>query len=380
MFEVDLLIRGGTIVDPARGIEAVGDVAVRGGRMTALPGGEEVRAARIVEAEGCFVTPGLIDHHTHVFGGGTALSVLPDVMLPMGVTTVVDAGGAGTDAFEMFRRVSVEASRIRVLCQLNLSSAGQITEAHPECLDPRHFQRARLAQLAARHPGLIRGLKIRCGAEVVGVFGLEPLRVALDVAGELGLPLVVHTTNPPCDMGELAGMLRPGDVFCHCFHGRGNTAIDVDGHVKPQLREAQVRGVLFDTADARTNHTYQVIRAALADGFLPDIISTDITTGSLFTNMVFGLPVVLSRYLEHGMALADVVRAATATPAQALGLSGTIGTLAPGAQADIAVFALRKRDIRMTNLAGEEMTVRRQLVPQMTVSGGEIVFRQVDFL
>lgn len=380
MFAVDLLIRGGTVVDPERGLEGPGDVAIRGDRIVLPPDGAEVHAEKVVDAEGCLVTPGLIDHHAHVFGGGTALGIRPDLLLPMGVTTVVDAGSSGTDAFEVFRRVSVEASRIRVLCQLNLSSAGQITEAHPECLDPGHFERGRIATLAARYPELIRGLKIRCGAEVVGRFGLAALRAALEVACEVGLPLVVHTTNPPCDMGEIAAMLRPGDVFCHCFHGKGNTLIGPDGRIKPLVREARTRGVLFDTADARTNHSYPVIDAAFADGFHPDIISTDLVTVSLFGNMVFGLPVLLSRYLEHGMTLGGVVHAATAAPARALGLAGVLGTLAPGAQADVAVFALRERSIRMTNLAGEEMTVRHLLVPQMTVSRGDIVYRQVDFL
>lgn len=380
MFDVDLLIRGGTVIDPGRGIESPGEVAIRGDRIVECPPGEHCRAIRTVEAAGCLVTPGLIDHHAHVFAGGTALSIAPDLLLPMGVTTVVDAGSTGVDAFGVFQRATVGTSRIRVLCQLNLASAGQITEAHPECLDPQHFQPRRIAELAARHPALVRGLKIRCGAEVVGAFGLAALAAALEVAGTVGLPLVVHTTNPPGDMGELAAMLRPGDIFCHCFHGKGNTLIGADGRVKAAVREARARGVLFDTADARVNHSYQVIAAALADGFAPDIISTDVTSSSLFGNMVFGLPVVLSRYLQHGIGLVEVIRAATAAPARALGLAGKLGTLAPGAVADVAVFALRQRDIRLANLVGEEITVPRHLVPEMTVAGGEIVFRQVDFL
>ncbi len=380
MFEADLLIRGGTVIDPERGVEEPAEVAIRDGRIVTRPAGEPCRAARTVDASGCVVTPGLIDHHAHVFAGGTALSIAPDLLLPMGVTTVVDAGSTGIDAFEAFRRAIVETARIRVLCQLNLASAGQITEAHPECLDPAHFKRERIAALAARHPGLIRGLKIRAGAEVLGRFGLAAVKAALEVAEAVNLPLTVHTTNPPCDMGELAAMLRPGDVFCHCFHGKGNAMVGADGVVKPGVREARARGVLFDTADARGNHTYKVIAAALTSGFRPDIISTDITNGSLFGNMVFGLPVVLSRYLQHGLTLTEVIRAATATPARALGLAGRIGTLAPGAEADVAIFALRDREILLTNLAGEEMTVTRHLVPQMTVMGGEIVYRQVDFL
>lgn len=375
-----LAIAGGTVVDPARGICGPGDVLIDGPEVVAAPAGEPVSAEQVIDATGCLVMPGLIDHHAHVFQGGTALSVTPDLLLPMGVTTVVDAGTTGADACEAFVRSVVNTSRIRVLCQLNVSSEGQVNTTRPECLDPRHFAPERIARLFASYPGIIKGLKIRCGAEVVGEFGLEPLTAALKIADALRTPLTVHTTNPPCDVDELAVHLRPGDVFCHCYQGRGDTIIAADGRVKPAVRQARGRGVLFDTADARINHSYAVICSALADGFAPDIISTDVTSASLFGHMVFGLPMVMSRYLEHGLPLVDVVAACTSAPAKALGLEGRIGTLAPGACADVAIFALRDRAVRVCNSDGDDMVVTRLLVPQMTILGGDMVFRQVEFL
>jgi predicted amidohydrolase len=180
-------------------------------------------------------------------------------------------------------------------------------------------------------------------------------------------------------MGDLAAMLRPGDTLCHPFHGMGNTIIDANGRVKPKVREAHRRGVLFDTADGRRNHSFAVTRAALADDFPPDIISTDIVTVSVFGDMVFGLPVMMSKYLAFGMPLAEVVRACTATPAAALGLAGRIGTLAPGASADVAIFKLKDKQRRLHNLLDETMVVPKLFVPQVTILDGRVVFRQVDF-
>ena len=377
---VKLRITGGTIIDPDRSFHGVGDVLIDGGRIVAAPADRSADAEQVIDATGCLVTPGLIDHHAHVFSGGTALSLHPDVLLPMGVTTVVDAGTTGASACEAFIHAVVCTSRVRVLCQLNLSSEGQVNTTRPECLDPNLFEPERIARLLDRYPYIIKGLKIRCGAEVVGAFGLEPLTAALKIADALATPLTVHTTNPPCDMGELASRLRSGDVFCHCFHGRGDTIIGADGRVKPEIRQARARGVLFDTADARINHSYAVIRAALADGFAPDIISTDVTSSSLFGNMVFGLPLVMSRYLAHGLPLLDVVRACTSAPAQALGLGDMIGTLAPGARADLAIFAMRDRNVHVCNADGDDMIVPRLLVPQMTILDGDIAYRQMEFL
>ena len=163
------------------------------------------------------------------------------------------------------------------------------------------------------------------------------------------------------------------------YHGRGDTIIGADGRVKAKVREARRRGVIFDTADGRGNHSYAVIRAAVADGFLPDIISTDVVNESAFGDVVFGLPMVMSKYLALGVAAGDVIRACTSAPAAVLGLAGKFGTLAPGAQADVAVLMLKNKERRLANRFGESVALSRLFVPQVTVLDGNVVFRQVDF-
>ena len=380
MIRADILIRGGTVIDPARGLSGPGDVLVRGDRIVAPAAGESVEAAETVDATGCLVTPGLIDNHAHVCPGGTALGCAPDAtLLPMGVTTVIDAGSTGVDTCEAFIRGVIPQSRVRMFCLLNVSSEGLATSLHSEGLDPARFDADRLGYVLGKFPQVAIGLKVRVSTELVGQYGTGVLSRAVEIAGALGTTLTVHTTNPTCDMGEIAAMLKPGDTFCHVFHGKGNTIIDANGRVKESIRAARRRGVLFDTADGMNNHSYSVIKAAIADDFLPDIISSDLGIASAFGDMVFGLPVVMSKHMALGLPLEATVRACTAAPAAALGMAGKIGTLAPGAIADVAVLRLRDKERRLHNKIGESMVVPKLLVPQMTILDGKIVFRQVDF-
>ena len=380
MVRADILVRGGTIVDPARGFSGQGDILIRGSRIIEAGAGEEIRADEIIDATGCLVTPGLIDNHAHVYYGGTAVGCEPEAtLLPMGVTTVLDAGSTGVETCEAFFRSVASHSRMRVFCSLNVSSEGQTTTLHSEDLNPAAYDRARLGYFLEKYPHIVKGLKVRCTIELVGEYGIAVLGGALEVAQALGTTLTVHTTNPPCDMGDLAMMLRPGDTLCHLYHGRGNTILDAGGHVKEKVRQARRKGVVFDTADGRFNHSYPVIRAALADGFAPDIISSDLTIPSAFSDVVFGLPMVMSKHLELGLPLGEVVRATTATPAATLGLADKIGTLTPGAIADVAVFMLKDKQRRLRNPLGETLVLSKLLVPQMTILDGRVVFRQVDF-
>jgi predicted amidohydrolase len=378
--QADLLIKGGTIIDPARGMMDVGDIAVKGSRIAATSAADAVSADIVVDASGCLVAPGLIDHHAHVFHGGTALGVAPDVTcLPMGVTTVVDAGSAGVDSFETFVRSVVAQAQMRVLGWINISSEGMVTKLHAEDLNPEKFDGDRLGIFLDRYKDIALGLKIRCGAELVGEHGLNALSRTLEMAREFGCPVNVHVTNPPGDLGDLAEMLRPGDVICHAYQGTGSTILNADGRIKEKILAARRRGVLFDTADGRGNHSQQVIKQAVAQGFYPDIISTDLVKQGAFRETLFGLPLVMSKYLAAGLPLNEVVRACTETPAKARGLAGTAGTLAPGTQADIAIFSLEEGSREMHDRHGNAMTLPRYLFPQMTVLKGEIVFRQLSF-
>src|SRR5262249_39546621 len=158
------------------------------------------------------------------------------------------------------------------------------------------------------------------------------------LAEQLKCGVTVHTTNPPICPAEIAALLRPGDVYCHVYQGKGETIVGPNGKVAQGVVAARQRGVRFDTANGRFNFSFRVARAAIADGFLPDIISSDLTNKTLFGDFVFSLPFVMMKFLAMGMTLDGVVGASTAVPARQIGMQGKIGTLAPGAFADVAIF------------------------------------------
>ena len=380
MKQGDLLIHGGTVIDPANNFMGKSDVLICGNKIAEVEPGEIIKAQETIEADGYLVTPGLIDNHTHIFYDGTESGLVPDLsLLPMGVTTVVDAGSTGVANCEAFMHMIVNNSQMRIFCNLLVSPTGQPTERYPENIDPQYYDRSRMKRLFHKYSGCINGLKIRLGQEVVRNLGLEPLRATIKLAKELECRVTVHTANPPGDITEIASMLRSGDVFCHCYHGKGSTIIAADGRVKSLIWEARKRGVVFDTADARVNHSYPVIQAALKDGFAPDVISTDLTQASLFGNMVFGLPVVMSKYLGLGLSLEDVVKACTAAPAELLGMKGKLGTLSAGAMADVAIFELTNKTFLLKNRLNETFATNQLLIPKLTIANGKVVFRQVDF-
>lgn len=376
---IDLLIKGGTVVDPARGVHGPADVAVKGGRIVAAPS-PDITATRVIDAAGCLVVPGMIDFHAHVYSPGTEISVWADsAMLPQGVTTVVDPGSAGPGNYTNFAATVVALTQMRVFSLINVATTGLMTFRYHENLDPKHYDVEALKFLFAEYPGQLMGLKVRQSQDVVGELGLEPLIATLQMADEIGCRVVVHVTDPPCPLTDIADLLRPGDVFCHVFHGTGRTILGSDGKLLPGIKAARTRGVIFDAANGKSHFSFPVARAAIAEGFLPDVISSDLTVWTLYMDFAFGLPYVVSKYLNLGVGLMEVIAACTSTPAKWLGMQGQLGTLAPGALADVAVLRPIRRPTRFRDTPGEIFIGEQLLVPQMTVLGGRIVYRQVDF-
>jgi predicted amidohydrolase len=269
---------------------------------------------------------------------------------------------------------------VRVFSLLNISPEGLIVTRYPEELNPRHYDEPRIAELLQRYRGQCVGLKIRLSKEIVGELGGKPLERTLQIAERLGCAVTVHTTDPPISPDEIAAMLRPGDVYCHMYQGVGETIVGADGKVRPRLYDARRRGVRFDTANGRKNFSFRVARAALADGFLPDIISSDLTRKTLFSEYVFSLPLTMMKFLKLGMSIESVVAACTSAPARQLGMKGKLGTLAPGAFADVAIFRREKKQpVTVRDESGESVTLDDWLIPQMTILGGRIAYRQIDF-
>lgn len=376
MRTVDYLIRGGRVIDPYRNFDGIADIAVKNG-MIVSP--ENADADHIVDASGCIVTPGLIDFHTHVASYITDLGIPAEsIYFPSGVTTVVDAGSTGTANYEAFRFLTMN-SKIRVKAYLNVCPAGLATGAYHENLDPACFRRETMLRFLKKYSDQLLGLKLRSSKELVGAFGLEPLRAMLEIAEEAGCPVVVHTTNPPAPPEVLAGMLRPGDVYAHVYQGKGETVVR-GGRVIPEMYGHQKRGVIFDAANGTNHFGIAVATACMAERFWPDIISTDLTTKSAYIpGKVFSLPFVLSKYLALHMPMPEIIRRATTNPARILGKEKDLGSLCEGTCADIAIHREISRPVVFSDFKGDTIEGDTLLKTEMTIREGTCVYRQIDF-
>lgn len=384
--KADFMIRGGRVMDPSAGTDEIRDVVIRNTKIVDAQG-EAVECDHVIDASGCIVAPGLIDFHTHIFYEGSGSSIRPDLMIAQGTTAAVDAGSAGTATYEAFYKTVVAQSTVRIKSFLTTYSGGQLDFKLCEDFNPELINFDRLERVIDKYRDNILGLKIRLSKGVVpDDKGLEYLKRIVALAEELdqklgtSLRVCVHTTNAPITAGELADCLRPGDIFCHCYQGMGNTIVTEDGGILPQVLEARKRGVIFDAANGRGNFGVEIAKRALAAGFLPDIISSDLTIDKLnIPPYTKNLPAVMAKYITMGMDLMDVLKAVTATPARIMGLEGKIGTLKPGADADLVILKEIPKTFVQKDFKDEELVSTALFVPQLTMCAGEIDFCQADF-
>lgn len=377
--KVDMLIKNGRVVDPSQKLDRVQDVLVFNGRIVSPPVGEVVEAIQVIDAAGCVVTPGLIDFHNHIFGAGSDLCISPDAaLLPSGVTAAVDAGSAGSANYELFL-ANMLLQKIRFKSFLHVCPTGLGTTQFHEVLKPGAWDRNKIINLFEKYNNFLLGLKIRISKPIVGSLGLGPLQKTIEIANEIGCPVCVHTTEGPTSVEDLLALLRPGDIFCHVFHGTGETVV-AEGRLKYSVKKARERGIIFDAANGSNHFSFATAEVALAEGFFPDVISTDLTVKTLFKPPVYSLPYTLSKYLAIGCGLSDVISAATKIPARLMGMEGKIGTLAFGAYADIAIFKLVSQAVTFVDTFKQTRKGNQMLFPQMTIVNGQIVFRQLDFL
>lgn len=371
-------IINGRVIDPASRVDAIKDVCIRNSRIVANGNGE---AAETIDASGCLVLPGLIDFHAHLDRAHSDLGIHPDLMtLPNGVTSAVDAGSGGTANWEGFYKDVVMAADITMKSYVSVAATGIITEQYFENPDPDLYDVARLEYFFERYRSELLGLKVRIGKLFSKEFGIKPLVRAKHIAEKLSTTVCAHAVHPECPYDEILAVLDRGDVLCHCFQAKGEyNILDASGGVGKAARRARERGVIFDAASGRANYSYAIAATALVDGFLPDVISTDVVTHSIYKPKVFSLPYVMSGYLAVGMPLEEVVRATTETPARLMGMAGHIGTLAPGALADVAIIKLRERPITFKDQFGNSVPGKGLLVPQMTIKAGRGVFTNIEF-
>lgn len=374
----DLLLQGGTIIDPRSGLHAVRDVAIASGRIAAVaPRLAASDAFKTVDVSGLYVTPGLVDIHAHVYTGTGERdsyagdnSVAPDgFTLRTGVTTVVDAGCAGHRNFEDFKDRIVDRSKTRVLAFLNIVGHGMRGGTLEQDLADMDAKPA--AEMARRHPGLIVGIKT---AHYAG-----PEWTAVERAVEAGqlakLPVMVDfgENRPERPLATLVTeKLRPGDIYTHVYSGnRGEQ--DPNGRLNPALLGARKRGVLFDVGHGGGSFAWRIAAPAVKDeGFLPDTISTDLHINSMNGGMK-DLLNVMGKFLALGVGLDEVVRRVTWSAAQAI-RQEQIGHLTADAPADVAVLRLERGDFGFVDAYGARQRGEQRLVCEMTVRDGKVVY------
>jgi len=379
MSGTDLLLKGGVVVDPAQGINDLLDVAVKDGKVTTIApeiAGENAKnAKRVIDVAGCVVAPGLIDLHTHVYWKGTSLGVDPnELCTATGVTTLVDAGSAGAGTFEGFRTFVIGASIPRIFAFLNISFAGILSNLNAiadnkydyiwgEC-DPKLLDVGEAVRVSQLYPNLIRGIKVRLG---FGVGDFDAFRLAKIAASEVGIPLMVHVSSPPPVIGDVLPLLNKGDILTHAFRGFPNSLVGPTGEVLDEAMEARDRGVIFDLGHGYGSFSFKTATTLLEQGFYPDVISSDIHSLSI-NGPVYDLPTTMSKMLNIGMPIDEVIKATTISPARAINLADTgLGSLKTGTEANISVLKIRVGKFEFKDAFGDTMVGDQRLTPVFTI-------------
>src|SRR5262249_32668572 len=352
-----MLIRGGRVIDPGAGLDDVRDVRLTGDRVATVGAGlSSAPGEDVLDARGLLVVPGLIDLHVHVFYGASHYGVEADPhCLATGTTTVVDAGSAGALTFSAFRKYVIEVAETRILPFLNIGATGMLSSDVGELEDLRFVDKGKAIETIEAHRGLIRGVKVRLSREVAGTNARAAFAIARETAEAARLPIMVHPSNTPIGLDEIVGALRPGDPLTHCFPGREEGVLDADGRVRPEVRRAVDRGLVLDVGHGRGSFSFAVVRRALAQNLRPHTISSDLHVYNV-RGPVFDLATTMSKFLALGLTLSEVVGMTTEAPARALAETGKLGSLRPGAAADVTMLRLQSGIVALADSSDDSIT------------------------
>ena len=371
---LDLVLKGGRVIDPGQQIDAISDVGFLDGRVARIaPAIDSAEAGEVRDVSGLIIVPGLIDLHTHVYWGGTSLGIdAEDFCRRCGVTTAVDTGSTGPGNFIGFRRHVIDRSEVRILAFLHVSFAGIYgfdRNIHVgESEDMRLMAPHEAMKVANAHRDVIVGIKVRLGRHASGFHGVAPLDIALQVAEETGLPVMAHIDEPPPTYVEVLAKLRPGDVLTHAFRPFPNAPCTYQGRIRPEVMAARERGVLFDIGHGMGSFAFKTARTMLANGFQPDTISSDVHSLCI-DGPAYDQTTTLSKFLCMGMPIEDVVRASSYAPANALGRPD-LGSLEVGSTGDATVLSIEEGNYDYVDVVGEHLEGRQKVFSRGVVING----------
>jgi len=367
----DLLVEGGTVIDPSQNLNGAFDVAIKAGKILEVSKNiPKDRALKTVSAKGRIVTPGFIDMHAHGYDGVSIGMTADRYCLGRGVTTMVDAGSAGSATFPNFRKYIINTSVTRIAALIHISPIGTIMFdgglANLSWLNPQAT-----AKMATDNRPVVVGIKIQLSKGITGANDLEALKSALQAAEIARLPLMVHIDDPYSPLPDILKPLRKGDIFTHCYNNHTHGILDPSGKIIPEAREARDRGVIFDPAQGQTHFSFDVAEKCIQRGFLSDTISTDLTVVTV-EGRVFDLPTMVSKFMAIGVPLEKAVAMVTANPARVFDYGAQIGTLRPGSEADVSIFEVREGQFDFEDSDGLKRIGQKMLTSKAVVRRGQL--------
>jgi dihydroorotase len=371
----DLLLTGGTVLNPATNINQKLDVGVANGRVAVIQANvPHADAKRVLDVGGCYVTPGLIDFHVHSYWGVNPYGCNLDALcLATGVTTTMDAGSAGPTNFLGFRKLVYEQSKTRMLNFVALAQHGVLNEPG-ELLHLGFADSDGAAETVGNNRDIGVGIKVRLHKKAIGDNSREALRLAIKAGEATRTPIMVHVGDTAIGMDEIADTLRPGDVITHCYTPKKPSIIDESGKLLPLVRKAKERGVIFDVGHAGGHFDFDLVRRAMGEGIVPDVISSDLH-GRLSQpgfGVVGDLLTTLTKFLPLGLSFDEIVAKCTVDAARVVGWQDRIGSLEVGREADIAVLRIVDEPIKLHDSVGGELTHKQRIAAKWTIRAGEV--------